>query len=344
MNETHLSGFRINYNFNTQQQREVEIIFVSDQRRFNQLQKGDILLQINGINVDILTEKELNKFVLNSSNPNAAPDYEIRWLTIYRPFVEDQIEISQGADDDEISMIQDTTALVSQEPDLSEESRDPLEPQEAVKVAQQEPAKITENKLNGPINSSTPMRKNTTIEEAQVNLDNFEYPIEEIRIIKVNGAMGLSIVGGGNVACHPFGIDRPGIFISKIVPDGAASRTNLRVGDRILKVNGVDVTNMSHDETVEELKRNSLQVVLLVSHDPQPSGMQEIVLHRSFPEETLGIRINGGIENKSANIYDPTDEGIFVLNIINGTLAHRDSRLQVGTRIMEVSHFFRLFI
>ena len=149
--------------------------------------------------------------------------------------------------------------------------------------------------------------------------------------------MGLSIVGGGNVACHPFGIDHPGIFISKIVPDGPASKTSLRVGDRILKVNGVDVQNLSHDETVDELKKNSHQVVLFVSHDPQPKGMQEIILQRSYPDETIGIRINGGIENKSANLYDSADEGIFVVNIINGTIAHRDGRLQVGTRIMEVS-------
>ncbi len=163
---------------------------------------------------------------------------------------------------------------------------------------------------------------------------------DEIRIDKINGAMGLSIVGGGNVPCHPFGIDRPGIFISKIVREGAASRTPLRVGDRILKVNGVDVTRMSHDDCVDELKRDAAHVSLLVSHDPQPDGMQEIVLARSFPDETIGIRINGGIENKSANIYDPTDEGIFVVNVINGTLAHRDGRLKLGTRIMEVSRIF----
>jgi len=77
--------------------------------------------------------------------------------------------------------------------------------------------------------------------------------------------------------------------------------------------------------------------VLLVSHDPQPKGMQEVMLYRSYPEETIGIRINGGIEMKSANIYDASDEGIFVVNLINGTLAQKDGRLQVGTRIMEVN-------
>ena len=163
-----------------------------------------------------------------------------------------------------------------------------------------------------------------------------ELEIEDIRIIKINGAMGLSIVGGGSIPCHPFGINEPGIFISKIAPDGAASRTNLRIGDRILKVNDIDITGASHDETVEELKRFLNEVKLTVRHDPQPSGLMEIDLIKSHPEETLGIRIHGGIENKSANPYDSTDEGIFVIDVIPDTIAHRDTRLKIGTRIIEV--------
>lgn len=291
-----------------------------------------------------MSEKDLNKFVQNSNNPNNTVEYEIKYLTIYRPFVEEQSnQQDTGYDDD------DAGSTSHQQPDRTPNNNN------SVNFDQNQTSnspnsdsfnnqtngshnhnhkKLTINtnppQMNPPISSSTPLRK--------MNGSSESYELEEIKILKQNGAMGLSIVGGGNVACHPFGIDHPGIFISKIVPDGPASKTNLRVGDRILKVNNVDVTGLSHDETVDELKKNSQQVVLYVSHDPQPKGMQEVILNRSYPEETIGIRINGGIENKSANLYDQTDEGIFVVNIINGTIAHRDGRLQVGTRIMEVSY------
>ena len=371
------TGFRINYNFNTHQQREVEIIFVADQKRYGQLAKGDILLQINGKNVDSMPEKDLNKFVLNSNNPKNAPEFDIKYLTIYRPFVEDQVaQADQVFDDDDAgssshqqqqdanhqngnsSFDPNTNSSNSSSPN-NESTNGSLNNQSTTK-------KLTINtnhhpQMNPPISSSTPLRKLTNgnsheqdddtehqeheptaavvaVGPAETNGHAIKYELEEIKILKQNGAMGLSIVGGGNVACHPFGIEHPGIFISKIVPDGPASKTNLRVGDRILKVNGVDVQSLSHDETVDELKKNSQQVVLYVSHDPQPKGMQEVILKRSYPDETIGIRINGGIENKSANLYDSTDEGIFVVNIINGTIAHRDGRLQVGTRIMEVSY------
>ena len=104
--ETSLSGFRINHNFNTYQQREVEIIFIADQKRYNQLCKGDILLQINGKNVDAISEKDLNKFVINSNNPKVSNEYHIQSLTIYRPFVEDQIANDSNQDNDDDSSSQ----------------------------------------------------------------------------------------------------------------------------------------------------------------------------------------------------------------------------------------------
>ena len=60
--------------------------------------------------------------------------------------------------------------------------------------------------------------------------------MQEVVLVKAGGPLGLSIVGGIDHSSHPFGIEEPGIFISKIVPDGAASRTSLRIGDRILAV------------------------------------------------------------------------------------------------------------
>lgn len=86
--QTPTAGFRINYNFNTHQMREIEVTFVADRVRYGQLQRGDILLQINGRNCDAMTEKELNRYLVNSSNPRPpSPDLIITQLTIYRPYV-----------------------------------------------------------------------------------------------------------------------------------------------------------------------------------------------------------------------------------------------------------------
>lgn len=38
-----------------------------------------------------------------------------------------------------------------------------------------------------------------------------------MNLVKAGGPLGLSIIGGIDHACHPFGADEPGIFISKVL-------------------------------------------------------------------------------------------------------------------------------
>jgi len=40
--------------------------------------------------------------------------------------------------------------------------------------------------------------------------------VQTIVIRKAGGPLGLSIVGGADHASHPFGIDEPGVFVSKV--------------------------------------------------------------------------------------------------------------------------------
>lgn len=64
-------------------------------------------------------------------------------------------------------------------------------------------------------------------------------------------------------------------FIHQIVPDGIAAKCGkLRMGDRILKVNGTDVTGATHQEAVMELLRPCDSIVLTIQHDPLPAGFQ----------------------------------------------------------------------
>lgn len=125
--------------------------------------------------------------------------------------------------------------------------------------------------------------------------------------------MGLSIVGGIDQACPPFGIEKRGVFVSKvnssiaelvfalrksnvpfffplkILPNGSASRTNLRIGDRILKVNNRDVSEATHLEAVEALLQPTNEVVLLVRHDPQPPGLRVNFFSFSLKFERLSF-------------------------------------------------------
>ncbi|XP_016303865.1 protein scribble homolog [Sinocyclocheilus anshuiensis] len=164
-----------------------------------------------------------------------------------------------------------------------------------------------------------------------------EYPIEEVTLIKAGGPLGLSIVGGSDHASHPFGINEPGVFISKVIPNGLASESGLRVGDRILEVNAIDLRHATHQEAVRALLSNKQEIRMLVRRDPSPLGMQEIVIHKQ-PGEKLGISIRGGAKGHAGNPFDPTDEGIFISKVSSSGAAARDGRLRVGMRILEVGN------
>uniref|UniRef100_A0A7N4NHW3 Protein scribble homolog n=1 Tax=Sarcophilus harrisii TaxID=9305 RepID=A0A7N4NHW3_SARHA len=162
------------------------------------------------------------------------------------------------------------------------------------------------------------------------------YPVEEICLVKAGGPLGLSIVGGSDHSSHPFGIQEPGVFISKVLPRGLAARSGLRVGDRILAVNGQDVRGATHQEAVNALLSPSPELCLLVRRDPPPPGMKEICIEKA-PGEKLGISIRGGAKGHAGNPFDPTDEGVFISKVSPAGAAGRDGRLRVGMRLLEVN-------
>ncbi|XP_043268433.1 protein lap4 isoform X3 [Venturia canescens] len=171
--------------------------------------------------------------------------------------------------------------------------------------------------------------------------------ITEDVVLMKEGSLGFSIIGGTDHSCTPFGAKEPGIFISHVVPGGiAANSGKLRMGDRILKVNGTDVTKATHQEAVMELLRPGESIILTVQHDPLPESYQlveieyipvtELVIVKE-PGEKLGMHIKGGLRGQRGNPLDHTDEGVFISKINSGGAARRDGRLKVGMRLLEVN-------
>lgn len=54
------------------------------------------------------------------------------------------------------------------------------------------------------------------------------------------------------------------------------------MGDRILDVNGMDMTGASHQEAVMALLNPPNEVILTVRHDPQPKGLKVINFFFSY--------------------------------------------------------------
>uniref|UniRef100_A0A8C4MJX3 Discs large MAGUK scaffold protein 4 n=1 Tax=Equus asinus asinus TaxID=83772 RepID=A0A8C4MJX3_EQUAS len=166
--------------------------------------------------------------------------------------------------------------------------------------------------------------------ELQVNGTEGEMEYEEITLERGNSGLGFSIAGGTD---NPHIGDDPSIFITKIIPGGAAAQDGrLRVNDSILFVNEVDVREVTHSAAVEALKEaGSIVRLYVMRRKPPAEKLMEIKLIKG--PKGLGFSIAGGVGNQ----HIPGDNSIYVTKIIEGGAAHKDGRLQIGDKILAVN-------
>ncbi|XP_027947918.1 disks large homolog 3 isoform X2 [Mirounga angustirostris] len=153
----------------------------------------------------------------------------------------------------------------------------------------------------------------------QVNGSDGMFKYEEIVLERGNSGLGFSIAGGID---NPHVPDDPGIFITKIIPGGAAAMDGrLGVNDCVLRVNEVDVSEVVHSRAVEALKEAGPVVRLVVRRrQPPPETIMEVNLLKG--PKGLGFSIAGGIGNQ----HIPGDNSIYITKIIEGGAAQKDVR------------------
>ncbi|XP_016382435.1 disks large homolog 4-like [Sinocyclocheilus rhinocerous] len=100
-----------------------------------------------------------------------------------------------------------------------------------------------------------------------------DIPREPRRVVILRGSTGLgfNIVGGE---------DGEGIFISFILTGGAADLSEeLRKGDQILSVNGVDLRHATHEQAAAALKSAGQTVTIIAQYRPEEYSRFEAKIH-----------------------------------------------------------------
>uniref|UniRef100_A0A673CRE6 Disks large homolog 1 n=1 Tax=Sphaeramia orbicularis TaxID=375764 RepID=A0A673CRE6_9TELE len=164
----------------------------------------------------------------------------------------------------------------------------------------------------------------------QVNGTEADYEYEEITLERGNSGLGFSIAGGTD---NPHIGEDPSIFITKIIPGGAAAQNGrLRVNDCIVRVNETDVREVTHSGAVEALKEAGGLVRLCIR---RRRSLTERILDIKLVKgpKGLGFSIAGGVGNQ----HVPGDNSIYVTKVIEGGAAHKDGRLQIGDKLVAVN-------
>ncbi|XP_039548786.1 E3 ubiquitin-protein ligase LNX-like isoform X2 [Pimephales promelas] len=172
-------------------------------------------------------------------------------------------------------------------------------------------------------------------------------PDGELTSIKITRAdpcepLAISIVGGNETPLVR-------ILIQDIYREGVIARDGrLLPGDMILKVNGIDISNVPHCYAVAALKQPCTLLRLTVlreqrhryrSHHHSPTeafpthtptirdDSLHVVLVKRAPDEQLGIKL----------VRRPDEHGVFIFHLLEGGLAARDARLRVDDRVLAIN-------
>jgi len=193
------------------------------------------------------------------------------------------------------------------------------------------PQSITPQREPSPLPSpAPPMQQPAAPSGGGEKEDRAPCEYENILLIKGDSGLGFSIAGGRE---NPHIVGDPGIFITKIIPGGAAADDGrLRMNDQIVTVNDVNVEDCTHEEAVAALKAAGTNVHLYVRRHKAPlESIVEIELVKGG--KGLGFSIAGGIGSQ----HIPGDDGIFITRIIPGGTAEIEGQLAVGDRLIAVN-------
>ncbi|XP_058289071.1 tyrosine-protein phosphatase non-receptor type 13 isoform X11 [Hylobates moloch] len=157
------------------------------------------------------------------------------------------------------------------------------------------------------------------------HLEDFELEVELlITLIKSEkGSLGFTVTKGNQ---------RIGCYVHDVIQDPAKSDGRLKPGDRLIKVNDTDVTNMTHTDAVNLLRAASKTVRLVIGRILElpripmlPHLLPDITL--TCNKEELGFSLSGG--------HDSLYQVVYISDINPRSVAAIEGNLQ----LLDVIHY-----
>ncbi|XP_030011850.1 tyrosine-protein phosphatase non-receptor type 13 isoform X3 [Sphaeramia orbicularis] len=124
-------------------------------------------------------------------------------------------------------------------------------------------------------------------------------------------------------------------YIQDILDNPARADGRLRAGDRLITVNGHDVTSVADDVAMTILRSSPRRLSMTLGRavtnlvaPPPCDSLPDIVLYKT-PSGQLGIKLTGGIGSKW--------QGIYCLEVVPGSPASEEGSVQPNDKILYIS-------
>uniref|UniRef100_A0A0N5B0F9 FERM and PDZ domain-containing protein 2 n=1 Tax=Syphacia muris TaxID=451379 RepID=A0A0N5B0F9_9BILA len=138
------------------------------------------------------------------------------------------------------------------------------------------------------------------------------------------GSLGVQIASSGG-----------SVYVKQLTANPALSHSEVKIGDRLIEVNGRKTENLTHQQVVDLLKNGGENVTLLLQHCDENGCSQAKEESEKLIRVVLQKSSTGslGLSLAKKTGYD----GIFIRTIETGSAADIDGTLLVGDKVWEVN-------
>ncbi|XP_038600268.1 FERM and PDZ domain-containing protein 2 [Tachyglossus aculeatus] len=147
-----------------------------------------------------------------------------------------------------------------------------------------------------------------------------------VELVKEEGTFGISVTGSINT-----NVKHGGVYVKSIIPGGPAAKDGqIRIGDRLLEVDGVSLCGVTHEQAVESLK-SSGQVARLVLERRDHRAEEQCPSADDRKEDECGaVSLATTLFDNPGDRLLVTDDNTFEINLTKNSSGLGFSFLQMG--------------
>ncbi|XP_025906237.1 FERM and PDZ domain-containing protein 2 [Nothoprocta perdicaria] len=152
-----------------------------------------------------------------------------------------------------------------------------------------------------------------------------------VELVKEDGTFGISVTGGINTS-----VRHGGIYVKSIIPGGPADKDGqIKIGDRLLEVDGMSLCGVTHKQAVERLKKSG-QIAKLVLERGH-NQLADLCPSAKAKKEDQGavVPVTTSLTDGGKNYSFVTDENIFEVKLTKNSGGLGFSFLQMETDACE---------
>ncbi|XP_071952014.1 tyrosine-protein phosphatase non-receptor type 13-like isoform X2 [Antedon mediterranea] len=284
----------------------------------------DVILKVNETAVHDLSHAETVSVLRSATNPVT--------LLLCRPSEEELDNIRLRAEESELE------AKLSMSPRLTTPSPNPLLTTNNTSLFSSSPSPtkdLEDDRFDIPTPPSTSPPLTPNKDEQELDNDN---DIFEVSLVKPSrGGLGFTVSGG---------VKTGGCYIKGVVQDPAKADGRMQKGDKILEVNGHDMTTMSHFDAVSFLRMTPKEVNIKLSRpkdsvvisEPITNSLSDSVslpsvLSSNLPVITMERNSAGHLGLSLTLDLKGRRPGVFVSDLIPGLPADVEGSIQPGDQV-----------